>query len=78
MKLDLADQYKKKKEDWKEKQKGMALEVCEICGLTKENDSGADQGKAHQVFSHAQGKVHQGFLLIRKCYAWPLYGAMEP
>lgn len=66
VKLDLSEQYKKKAEDWKEKYKNTVPEVCEICGLTKENDAGADKGK---VFSHSMGKVHQGFLLIRKWYA---------
>jgi hypothetical protein len=66
VKLELSDQYKKKAEEWKEKYKSAVPEVCEVCGLTKENDAGADKGK---VFSHSMGKVHQGFLLIRKWYA---------
>eukprot|EP00401_Gymnodinium_catenatum_P051737 CAMPEP_0117480326 /NCGR_PEP_ID=MMETSP0784-20121206/12335_1 /TAXON_ID=39447 /ORGANISM="" /LENGTH=388 /DNA_ID=CAMNT_0005274765 /DNA_START=358 /DNA_END=1525 /DNA_ORIENTATION=- len=63
----LAEQLQKKKADWEAKARDApAAEVCEVCGLTKENDAGAEKGNK---FTHTEGKVHQGFLLIRKWYA---------
>lgn len=38
-------------------------DVCPICGSSKENDAGAEKS-TH--FSHDTGKIHQGYVLIRK------------
>merc|ERR1712187_616313 len=65
MGLEEADQFKAKAEDYVAKA-GEVPEECEICGLTKENNSGGD--KANK-FQHEMGKVHQGFVLLRKWHA---------
>lgn len=64
-KVELANQLKEKATDWEAKAKTIP-EVCEVCGLTKENNSG---GEKANKFAHSAGKVHQGFLLIRKWHA---------
>jgi len=60
-KVACAKEYERKAKDWDAKAMGMP-EVCEICGSTKENDTGI---KA-TGFAHSGGKVHQGFVMIRK------------
>jgi len=59
-----AQDYERKAKDFEGRANAFA-EVCEICGATKETDTGAKL----IGFAHAGGKVHQGFILIRKWHA---------
>lgn len=59
-KVEQAECLKRKAEDWEGKARALP-EVCEVCGVTKENDQGGIN-----KFSHSMGKVHLGYTLIRK------------
>merc|ERR1712039_780687 len=64
----LADDYAMKADNYTQKALDIP-EVCDICGLTKENNSGkTGSGDKANKFQHEMGKVHQGFVLIRSKY----------
>lgn len=66
-KVEMAEALQKKVADWTEKATSPPkAEVCEVCGVTKENEASADK---LMNFEHQKGKVHQGFALIRKWHA---------
>merc|ERR1712194_49682 len=60
-----AEELKTKTAEWGERISSVP-EVCSICGSSKENDSGAE--KTSQ-FSHDSGKIHQGYVLMRKWHS---------
>jgi len=62
VKLDLAEGIKKRAGDWEEKARAARTEdVCEVCGSRMES---GDPSKAK--FRHEDGKIHAGFVKIRR------------
>jgi len=63
VKMDEAEEFKAKASDWKKKL-GQVIEICDICGSSKESDIGIDG-----QFPHTMGKTHKGYVVIRKMHA---------
>merc|ERR1712039_687056 len=63
-KLRESEELTQQAKEWVNKAK-ILPEVCDICGLTKENNHAVGTNK----FQHEMGKIHQGFVLMRKWHA---------
>eukprot|EP00416_Gambierdiscus_australes_P036953 CAMPEP_0171115172 /NCGR_PEP_ID=MMETSP0766_2-20121228/87135_1 /TAXON_ID=439317 /ORGANISM="Gambierdiscus australes, Strain CAWD 149" /LENGTH=425 /DNA_ID=CAMNT_0011577509 /DNA_START=94 /DNA_END=1368 /DNA_ORIENTATION=+ len=62
VKLELAEEVKKRASDWEEKARTVRTEdVCEVCGSRMES---GDPSKAK--FRHEDGKIHAGYVKIRQ------------
>lgn len=62
VKLELAEEVKKRASDWEEKARTVRTEdVCEVCGSRMES---GDPSKAK--FRHEDGKIHAGYVKIRR------------
>eukprot|EP00408_Alexandrium_pacificum_P024079 CAMPEP_0171198066 /NCGR_PEP_ID=MMETSP0790-20130122/22734_1 /TAXON_ID=2925 /ORGANISM="Alexandrium catenella, Strain OF101" /LENGTH=281 /DNA_ID=CAMNT_0011663325 /DNA_START=136 /DNA_END=976 /DNA_ORIENTATION=+ len=62
VKLELAEEVKKRASDWEEKARTVRTEdVCEVCGSRMES---GDPSKAK--FRHEDGKIHLGYVKIRQ------------